>query len=104
MLIYKINKKNQDNVYEIYLGILEAVSNFRLAHQEKKVLAILLKHREVTKEVKALLYEITTKQRIENILSNFTKRKFIVDGKVSEKFPDFKTDKIEFVISVNGEK
>lgn len=101
MLNFTINKKDIKNIYYIYLGVLEATTNFNLADQEKRVLAILLKNRKLDKNVKKELLEITSSQRIENILSKFRKKGYLINNEVSPKFHKFDSDSIKFTINVN---
>lgn len=89
----KINKKigSQEEAYYVYLGILQAVSGFKIAEQEKRILAVILKNKGLTKEVRKELHAITSKARIENVIRKLRLRKMLVGNRPSDKFATITT-------------
>lgn len=106
MLTQKINKKvsSQENLYGVYLGILEAVTSLKLTKQEKEVLAVILNEGVVNKFVKHKLFKISSKARIENILSKFRHNQILIDDKPNKNFPLLKDSKITLNITINAEE
>lgn len=102
MLLQSINKKiaTHEDAYVVYIGLLQAVTNLKITDQEKKVLSIILRNGKLTKEVKAELETITSKPRIENIISKLRAKKILVGDTPSAKFPKIKFEDTTFSITL----
>jgi hypothetical protein len=102
MLLQKINKRvqSEEEAYSVYIGILQAVTNFKITEQEKKVLSVILKNKEITKDVKKELTKMTSKARIENILSKLRARKILIGDKPNVKFPTIRFEETTFSITL----
>lgn len=102
MLLQRINKRieSEEEAYAVYIGILQAISNFKITEQEKKVLCVILKNKELTKDVRSQLSTITSKARIENILSKLRAKKILVGDKPNSKFPSLNFEETTFSITL----
>ncbi len=94
MLKKKLTKKynNSEEAHYIYLGILQALTGVKITDQEKRVLSIILDKGEINKDVKFKLNQISSKARIENIISKLRNKKMLVGNKPSEKFFNINTE------------
>lgn len=102
MLLQKINKKvsSEEEAYYVYLGILQAVSNFKIAEQEKRILSVILKNRGITKDVRKELQTIASKARIENVIGKLREKKILIGDKPNEKFPVISMQDTTFTITL----
>tara|TARA_R110000868_G_scaffold311513_3_gene572516 strand:+ start:690 stop:1007 length:318 start_codon:yes stop_codon:yes gene_type:complete len=100
MLTQKISKlvNKEEDKYMIYLGILQAISGFKITEQEKKILSRILESGELTKNVKEELESITSKARIDNVISKFRRTKILVGNKPNSKFLNLKGEGMTFNI------
>lgn len=105
MLTQKINKRisSEDEKYKIYLGILQAISGFKIADQEKLILSTIMKEGELTKNVKTELELLASKARIENVICKFRKNKILIGNKLNAKFPKFGEGDVVFNITLKNE-
>lgn len=104
MLTQKISKNinSQGDKYLIYLGILQAISEFKITKQEKLILSRILQGGGLTKSVKEDLKTITSIDRVENVICKFRKNKILVGDKPNSKFPIFKDGDINFSITLKN--
>lgn len=102
MLVPKISKRidSTEEAYAVYIGVLQAVTGFKITEQEKKVLCVILKNGELTKDVRQELTSISTKPRIENIISKLRMKKLIVGDKPNSKFPVLNFEETTFSITL----
>lgn len=106
MLTVNINKKvkSVDDVYTVYISILEGITNIKFTKQERIVILELLKERKVTEKVKdSLKAKIESKGRIDNILTSFRKKGIIKNNELSPFFKEFKEDDVKFNITLTNE-
>ncbi len=104
-LTINIKKKvsSIDDVYGVYISILESVTNLKFPNQEKIVLVKILKDREVTKNVKDCLgLSKDQRQRVANILTKFRNKNIIKDNKISQSFLEFKDNIVTFNIALSN--
>lgn len=106
MLTVNINKKvrSVDDIYNVYVAILEGITNLKFTKQEKIVIIELLKERKVTEKVKESLKDkIDSKGRIDNILTTFRKKGILKNNELSSFFKEFKIEDIKFNITLTSE-
>lgn len=94
MLKKKITKSYSDSeeAHYIYIGVIQALTGVKITEQEKKVLSIILAKGELNKEVKSKLNTISSKARIENIISKLRNKKMLLGNKPSSKFFNIDTE------------
>ncbi len=94
MLTQKISKivDSQEGKYLIYLGVLQAISGFKITEQEKRILSRILEEGELTKNVKDELTSIASKARVENVISKFRRNKILIGNTPNPRFPRIKEE------------
>lgn len=104
----KITKKvsSQEDVYLIYIGILQAVTGLKITDQEKRVLSTILTKGELTKDVRSYLIteKVASKQRLDNIVSKLRTRKILIGDKPNPRFQNFKAEDVVFSINLIHEE
>jgi len=105
MLLKGINKKikSKEEAYAVYIGILQAISNFKITDQEKKVLSIILRNGKLTKDVRAELFQIASKARVQNILSKLRAKKILIGNVPNSKFPAIDFEETSLMITLKPE-
>lgn len=102
MLTINIKKKIEtlDDIYNVYIGILETMTPLKFAPQERIVMVELLKDRIVTKEFKEDLKKKV--KRVDNILTSFRKKGIIKDNIISPRFQRFTQDDLQIHITLKN--
>lgn len=100
----KITKKvnSREDSYSIYIGILQAVTGFKITDQEKEVLSVILSRGGLTKIVREYLItqKTVSKQRLDNIISKFRSKGILNGDKPNSRFPIISDDEATFSITL----
>lgn len=105
MLTQKITKKisSKQELYKAYLGVLEAMTSIRLTNQEKEVLSRIMVTGSVTKDLKKDLLVISSRARIENIISKLRSKKLLVGNEPNPRLKMKDNGKLTMVITLDAE-